>query len=72
MDCNKVTTWNDNSDTSDDDQNEEDHQMILEAKKELFLRKYTSFPLKVSKNLINLFILYLERRVNTDLCSIRF
>lgn len=61
MDCNKVTTWNDNSDTSDDDQNEEDHQMILEAKKELFLRKYTSFPLKVSKNLIN-FIYFIFRK----------
>ena len=48
MDCNKVTTWDDNSDTSDNEQKEENQQMILEAKKELFLRKYTSFPLKVN------------------------
>ena len=69
MDCNKVTTWDDNSDTSDNEQKGENQQMILEAKKELFLRKYTSFPLKVNKII---FILYIERRVNSNLCSIRF
>ena len=58
MDCNKVTSWDDNSDASDNEQKEEDQQMILEAKKELFLRKYTSFPLKVKKIFL---ILYIQR-----------
>ena len=59
MDCNKVTSWDDNSDFSDNEQKEEDQQIILEAKKELFLRKYTSFPLKVNK--ILLFYIYRKK-----------
>ena len=50
MDCNKCTSWGEYSDLSDEEESKqnEDH-LITDAKICLFLRKYASFPLKVSK-----------------------
>ena len=49
MDCNKCTSWGEYSDLSDEEPNQNEDQLILDAKICLFLRKYASFPLKVNK-----------------------
>jgi hypothetical protein len=57
MDCNKCISWDKYSDTSSDEEAKTDEeQFIVEAKIDLFLRKYTSFPLKVRKNYYNLYL----------------
>lgn len=47
MDCNKCTSWDAYSDLSEEENKENEEQIIVDAKIDLFLRKYTSFPLKV-------------------------
>ena len=47
MDCNKFTSWDEYSDLSDEELKPNEDQLIIDAKICLFLRKYTSFPLKV-------------------------
>ncbi len=49
MDCNKHISWDKYSDNSEEDKKEFDEQEIIDAKKNLFLRKYSSFPLEVKK-----------------------
>jgi hypothetical protein len=57
MDCNKCISWDKYSDTSSDEEAKTDEeQFIVEAKIDLFLRKYTSFPLKVRKYYYNLYL----------------
>ena len=56
MDCNKCISWDKCSDTSDEESKMDEEQFIVEAKIDLFLRKYTSFPLKVRKNYYNLYL----------------
>ena len=74
MDCNKCTSWDEYSDLSDEESKQNEDQLIRDAKICLFLRKYTSFPLKV--NIYIFFIIFnlflLERRINRSLYSIRF
>ena len=48
MDCNKCTSWDEYSDLSDEESKPNEDQLIIDAKICLFLRKYTSFPLKVN------------------------
>ena len=52
MDCNKFTSWDEYSDLSDEESKQNEDQLIIDAKIHLFLRKYTSFPLKVNILLI--------------------
>ena len=52
MDCNKFTSWDEYSDLSDEESKQKEDQLIIDAKIQLFLRKYTSFPLKVNIILI--------------------
>lgn len=47
MDCNKCTSWDAYSDSSENEKKEGEEKLITDAKIDLFLRKYTSFPLKV-------------------------
>jgi hypothetical protein len=47
MDCNKFTSWDEYSDLSDEESKQNEDQFIIDAKINLFLRKYTSFPLEV-------------------------
>ena len=47
MDCNKCTSWDEYSDLSEEESKQNEDQFIIDAKILLFLRKYTSFPLKV-------------------------
>jgi len=47
MDCNKCTSWDEYSDLSDEESKQNEDKLIIDAKICLFLRKYTSFPLKV-------------------------
>ena len=56
MDCNKCTSWDEYSDLSEDDTKQNEDQLIIDAKIDLFLRKYTSFPLEVK---IYLFLIIL-------------
>jgi hypothetical protein len=56
MDCNKCISLDKYSDTSDEDPKTDEEQFIVDAKIDLFLRKYTSFPLKVRKNYYNLYL----------------
>jgi hypothetical protein len=56
MDCNKFTSWDEYSDLSDEESKQNEDQLIIDAKIHLFLRKYTSFPLKVNIFLIFSFI----------------
>ena len=49
MDCNKCTSWDEYSDLSDEESKQNEDQLIIDAKICLFLRKYTSFPLKLKK-----------------------
>ncbi len=47
MDCNK-TSWDAYSeDSSEEESKQNESPLIIEAKKNLFLRKYTSCPLEV-------------------------
>jgi len=48
MDCNKCTSWDEYSDLSDEESKQKEDKLIIDAKIHLFLRKYTSFPLKVN------------------------
>ena len=50
MDCNKYISWDKYSDTSDEESKTDEEQFIIDAKIDLFLRKYISFPLKVRIN----------------------
>jgi hypothetical protein len=52
MDCNKCTSWGEYSDLSDEESKQNEDKLIIDAKIHLFLRKYTSFPLKVNIILI--------------------
>jgi hypothetical protein len=52
MDCNKFNSWDEYSDLSDEESKQNEDQLIIDAKIQLFLRKYTSFPLKVNIILI--------------------
>ncbi len=72
MDCNKCTSWDEYSDLSDEESRQNEDQLIIDAKICLFLRKYTSFPLKVKNNFFLIFLSFLERKINRSLCSIRF
>ena len=73
MDCNKCTSWDEYSDLSDEESKQDEDKLIIDAKICLFLRKYTSFPLKVILLFFfNIFINYIERRINRSLCSIQF
>jgi len=47
MDCNKYTPWDMYSDLSEEESKNNDEPDITDAKIGMFLRKYTSFPLKV-------------------------
>ena len=67
MDCNKCISWDKYSDTSDEESKTDEEQFIVDAKIDLFLRKYTSFPLKVRINyyyFIFISFLFLERGTN--------
>ena len=57
MDCNKCTSWDEYSDLSDGESKQKEEQFIIDAKIHLFLRKYTSFPLKVNYFLIFIFFI---------------
>ena len=58
MDCNRYTSWDEYSDLSEDDTKQNEDQFIIDAKIDLFLRKYTSFPLEVK---IYLFLIILQK-----------
>lgn len=51
MDCNKCTSWDAYCDSSDEESKTTDDKVIIDAKIDLFLRKYTSFPMKVSEKI---------------------
>jgi hypothetical protein len=73
MDCNKCISWGEYSDLSDEEPNQNEDQLILDAKICLFLRKYASFPLKVNKYIFLTYFYYiLERRTYRSICSIQF
>ena len=61
MDCNKCTSWDEYSDLSDEESKQNEDQLIIDAKICLFLRKYTSFPLKVILLIFLIFSLYLQK-----------
>ena len=71
MDCNKCTSWEEYSDLSDEESKQNEDQIIIDAKIHLFLRKYTSFPLKVNNSFI-IFYFLIGRRTYRSLCSIQF
>ena len=60
MDCNKCTSWDEYSDLSDEEAKQNEDQLIIDAKICLFLRKYTSFPLKVIFIFL-IFLLYIQK-----------
>ena len=62
MDCNKCPSWDEYSDLSEEESKQNEDQFIIDAKILLFLRKYTSFPLKVKYFLIQIF--YFLRKKN--------
>ena len=62
MDCNKCISWGEYSDLSDEEPNQNEDQLILDAKICLFLRKYASFPLKVNNIFFNIFLLYFRKK----------
>lgn len=65
MDCNK-TSWGAYSDDSSEEESKQNESpLIIEAKKDLFLRRYTSCPLEV-KILYNLiiYLLFFNRKRN--------
>ena len=58
MYCNKCTSWGEYSDLSDEESKQNEDKLIIDAKIHLFLRKYTSFPLKVNIFLIIFYFVY--------------
>lgn len=47
MACNKCKGWDTYSDSSEEEAKPNEEKIIIDAQIDLFLRKYTSFPLKV-------------------------
>ena len=47
MDCNKTSRDAYSEDSSEEEAKQDESPLIIEAKKNLFLRKYTSCPLEV-------------------------
>ena len=61
MDCNKCTSWDEYSDLSDEESKQDEDKLIIDAKICLFLRKYTSFPLKVILLFFLIFLLIIQK-----------
>ena len=47
MDCNKTSWGAYSEDSSEEESKQDESPLIIEAKKDLFLRRYTSCPLEV-------------------------